>query len=501
MVSVHKINIKIATSQFLPVCAVSDAVCGNPGAIFFADGDETKWGRGLLIIIEKKQSGMRIVIAGTGEIAAYLAEVLSNESQDVIVVSDDREGLASIDSLSNVLTFYGNPASVDVLSRLKLDECKMFIALRPVDADNIVACSAAKSLGARITVAKVSDSSFTSAGNTSYFRTIGVDCIVDYEMLAAEELMALLRHPWVKTWAEFFGGKLVVAAVYVSSASPLAGVVLSSYGRVAVRDFHVVIIRRNGHTIIPGGNDRIMAGDIVYLAARGDNMDVVAAVNGGPGKPVRKVVIMGGSEIGVRMSESSRADGISFKLIEKDCGKAATLQAEARNCTVICGDGSKSAMMEYAGRCDAYVALTKVDELNILSCVTARGMGVAHQLAIVNDVEAITLAEYFGIDAVITRKQLAANHVFNLLLNASAPASRAIALTDAEIVSVTAREGAPVTQSPVRHLKIPKDITLAGLIHDGVASLIDGNTVILPGDNVMAVCRAGAIPDVQRLFG
>lgn len=444
---------------------------------------------------------MRIVIAGTGEIAAYLADVLSNESQDIIVVSEDRAGLASIDSLSNVLTHCGNPMTVETLSLLKMGECKMFISLLAKDADNLLACTVAKSLGAKITVAKVANHSFTSPENTGHFRKIGIDSVVNYETLAAEEIMALLRHPWARIWAEFFGGKLIVTALYVTAGSPLDGVVLSSYGHAAARDFHVVIIRRDGKTIIPRGNDELKAGDIAYIAVKGDKADAVAENNGRPMKPVRRVVIMGGSEIGIRMSESRGADKFSFKLIEKDERKAVELQAGIRNCTVICGDGSKTGMLEYAGKCDAYVALTKIDEVNILSCVTAREMGIEHQLAIVDDICNITLAEYFSIDAIINRKQIAANHVFNLLLNANAPASRAIALTDAEIVSVTAKPGSPITKAPVRQLKLPADITLAGLIHAGDASLIDGDTIILAGDNVVAVCKSGVIPEVQRLFG
>ena len=442
---------------------------------------------------------MRIVIVGNGEIAEHLAEILSNESQDVIVVSEDKESLASIDALCNVLTHCGNPLTVETLSAVDMPSCKMFFSMLPSDSANVVACSLAKSLGARIAMARISDYSLMSEANRARFKEIGVDVPVNYESLAASEIMSLLMRPWAKSWTEFFGGDIVVAAVRVDKGSEYNGVSLSELDGTS-RNFHVGIIMRGGSTIIPCGHDVMREGDILYVAVPKGSVRYLARIWGKPEPHIRRVVIMGGSEIGVRLSNAPGASALSIKIIEKDEAKARWIQQIARNCTVINGDGRKMGMLEYAGQADAYLALSKSDEANILACVTAAEMGIPYQAAVVNDLQNIALAELLDVNAVINRTVLAANLVFRQLLDSDTPASSAMALTDAEIVSLTARPGSPITKAPVRSLRLPSEITLMALVHDGNGALVTGDTHIAPGDRVVAACRAGFLPKVQLLF-
>lgn len=364
---------------------------------------------------------MKIIIAGHGEITEHLAEVLSNESQDVIVVSDDKDALASIDTLCNVLTHCGNPLTVETLSALDMASCKMFISMLPSDTENLIACTVAKSLGAGITVARISDYALMSSADRSHFNNIGVDVLINYESLAAAEIMSLLLHPWAKSWTEFFGGDIVVAAVCVENDSEYAGISLSELEDNGPRHSYIGIIMRDSATIIPHGDDVIQPGDILYIVTTRDALQIVARTWGEQNHAIRKVVIMGGSEIGVRLSNDIRASKMSIKVIEKDEAKARRIQRQARNCTVIHGDGSKTEIMEYVGHADAYLALSKSDEVNILSCVTATEMDIPYQVAVVNDLQNIALAEHLGINAVINRKMLAANFIFRELIDSWHP--------------------------------------------------------------------------------
>lgn len=443
---------------------------------------------------------MRIIIAGDGEITEYLAEILSDESQDVIVVSDDRDALSSIDTLCNVLTHCGNPLTVETLSKLDMPSCKMFISMLPSDTENLIACSVAKSLGAKITVSRISDYSLMATEDRSHFKEIGVDTLVNYESLAAAEIMSLLLHPWTKSWTEFFGGDIIVAAVSVEKDSIYEGVSLNDLEQGPSRPFHVGIIQRGTTTIIPHGDDIVSRGDILYVVTTKDSLQIVAQAWGNPHMAISKVVIMGGSEIGVRLSNDPRASGLNIKIIEKEEPKARWIRQHARNCTVIRGDGSKTGMLEYAGQADAYLALSKSDEVNILSCVTASEMGIPYQAAVVNDLQNIALAEHLGVNAVINRKMLAANFIFRELLDWSTDASSALALTDAEIISLTARPDSPITKARVRDLRLPSEITLLGIVHDGQAKLVTGETRVMPGDHLVAACRTGFLSKVQLLF-
>lgn len=442
---------------------------------------------------------MKIIIAGTGEVASYLAEVLANESQDVIVIGSDVNRLAEINASFNVLTHTGDPTSVTILQEMGISECKMFIALLRDDTDNMIACSMAKKLGAAMTVARVTKYHFKEPTNEEFLHHLGVDHILHYEYLAAREILTFLTHAWAKQWVALYGGRLFVVAIKISDASPMVGQSLSTF-TATKRDFHVAVIKRGIDTIIPCGSDVIQPGDILYFTVTAEHIDTLAGMSGNTDVPIRKVVIMGGSEIAVRLSNIAPQKCYTFKLIEKDEAKCRALQSETHNCTIIHGDGTKIDTLSYAGQADAFVALSKIDEVNILSCVTAREMGAGHVIANVEDIQNIPLSENFNINAIINRKLLASTYIFQLLLSLDAPASKIISLTDAEIVETTAQNGSPITKGPIATLKLPRDITLAGVIHDGRGMLVNGDTNIHPGDHTVVVCRAGAILKVKQLF-
>lgn len=444
---------------------------------------------------------MKIVIAGAGEVGSHLAKLLSGEDQDIIIVDENRERLATLDANYNLLTVVGKPTSFFSLRDAFAGSADLFIAVTPYESTNIVACGIAKSLGAKTTVARVSHYGFMDPDNTPTMRRMGVDRLIYPEYLASKEIITALEHSWVRNWFEFHDGQLILVGVRIGSNAPIAGLQLKDFTARA-GNFHVSAIRRNHETIIPRGDDCVMAGDVLYITTLPDDVPELIELCGKRQRRVRRVLVMGGGKITVRLCDMAR-DKFRFTIIEEDRDLCARLPEKCPDAEIFHGDARDAGTLHEAGieDADAFIALSKSSEANILTTLTAKELGVPKGIAEVEDIPFIPQAEALGISTVINKKLLATSTIFQLLLDADSSTSKCLALADAEVAELEVRPGAKISQAPVKDLRLDRSMTLAGLIRDGRGMLITGNTVIRPGDRVLLFCLAGSLRKVERLFG
>lgn len=443
---------------------------------------------------------MKIVIAGSGEVGSHLAKLLSSEEQDIMVVDTDAERLAKLDANYNLMTVVGNPTSFASLREARAADCDLFIAVTPYESNNIVACSIAKNLGAVTTVARIDSYDFMNPDNAAHVRHMGVDRVIYPEYLAAEEIITALRRTWVRNWFELHNGRIILAGVKLRAQAPIVGMKLKDFA-FTNRNFHVSAIKRNHETIIPRGDDRMEVGDILYFTTTRDHIDELVELTGKTRHRIRRVIIMGGSNIAIRLVNLG-AEEFKFKIIEADEARCRKLPQKCPDCEIIHGDARDTDLLADIGIADtdAFVALTDSSETNILSCLTAKEFGVKKTVADVETIQFISQAENLNIGKVVNKKLLASSTIFQLLLDSDSSTAKCLALADAEVAELEAREGSRITRSAVKDLKIPRELTLAGLIRGDEGMLITGNTVIQPGDHVLVFCLQGALHKVERLF-
>ncbi len=443
---------------------------------------------------------MKIVIAGSGEVGSHLAKLLSSEEQDIMVVDTDAERLAKLDANYNLMTVVGNPTSFAALREARAADCDLFIAVTPYESNNIVACSIAKNLGAVTTVARIDSYDFMNPDNAAHVRHMGVDRVIYPEYLAAEEIITALRRTWVRNWFELHNGRIILAGVKLRAQAPIVGMKLKDFA-FTNRNFHVSAIKRNHETIIPRGDDRMEVGDILYFTTTRDHIDELVELTGKTRHRIRRVIIMGGSNIAIRLVNLG-AEEFKFKIIEADEARCRKLPQKCPDCEIIHGDARDTDLLADIGIADtdAFVALTDSSETNILSCLTAKEFGVKKTVADVETIQFISQAENLNIGKVVNKKLLASSTIFQLLLDSDSSTAKCLALADAEVAELEAREGSRITRSAVKDLKIPRELTLAGLIRGDEGMLITGNTVIQPGDHVLVFCLQGALHKVERLF-
>ncbi|MDE5661866.1 MAG: NAD-binding protein, partial [Muribaculaceae bacterium] len=154
---------------------------------------------------------MKIVIAGAGEVGSHLAKLLSAEEQDIMLIDSDAERLAFLDANYNLMTYAGDPTSFATLREAGAARCDLFIAVTPYESNNIVACSIARNLGARKTVARIDSYDFMDPANAQMVKHMGVDRVIYPEYLAAQEIITALKRTWVRNWFELHDGQIILA--------------------------------------------------------------------------------------------------------------------------------------------------------------------------------------------------------------------------------------------------------------------------------------------------
>lgn len=443
---------------------------------------------------------MRIVIAGAGEVGQHLAKLLSSEEQDIVLVDKDAERLAKIDANYNLMTHIGSPTSFRTLAEAGARRADLFIAVTPFEEKNITACAIAKSLGSKRTVARIDNYEYLSPDNRDFFMKLGVNELIYPEYLAANEIRIALRRSWVRQWFELQEGEIILVGVKLRDNSSIVGKKLKDLTMIR-NAFHVSAITRKRETIIPGGNDEIHAGDTVYFTTTAANVEALREICGKRHDVIRKVMIMGGSRIAIRLA-AMLSDEYKIKILDNDIDRCRMLPDKCPNCDIIHGDGRDNELLLEEGieDMDAFVALTDSSETNILACLTAKESGVVKTVAEVEDIQFISEADGLNIGTVINKKLLASSKIFQILLAADSESSKFLSLADAEVAELEVKPGAKVTKAPVKDLKLSRDMTIGGLVRDGKGMLVGGNTLIQPGDRVVVFCLSGVIHKIERLF-
>ncbi|MDE6333606.1 MAG: Trk system potassium transporter TrkA [Muribaculaceae bacterium] len=443
---------------------------------------------------------MRIVIAGAGEVGSHLAKLLSYEEQDIIVIDENRERLDILDSSYNLMTVCGNPTSFITLKEAHAGQADLFIAVTPLETTNLVACSIAKSLGAITTVGRISHYGFMAPENRPAMQRMGVDKLIYPEYLAAREIITALEHSWVRNWFELHDGQIILVGVRIRDNAPLAGMQLKEFAS-ATGGFHVSAIRRNHETIIPRGNDYMLAGDVLYITATRDRISDLIKLCGKVQRKIRRVLIMGGSKIAIRLVDMS-GDRFKYTIVDNNRDVCVQLPEKCPDADIVHGDARDPEVLAEAGidRCDAFIALSPSSESNILTTLSAKEAGIKKSVAEVEDIQFIQQAEALGIGSVINKKLLATSSIFQLMLDADASTSKCLALTDAEVAELEVKPGAKITKAAVKDLNLDRNMTLAALIREGRGMLVTGTTQFRAGDKVLIFCLAGSLHKVEHLF-
>ena len=446
---------------------------------------------------------MKIVITGAYAIGTYLAQLLSRNKDDITLIDEDEERLARIGTDYDILTLKGRPTSVQTLKEAGAGRADLFIAVTPDENQNTNACILAKALGAKKTVAKVDDVDHMATDVQDFFAKLGIDSLIHPEMLAAKDIISGLKMSWVRQRLDIHDGKLIMLGIKLRETCEILNRPLREL--CGPDDpYHVVVIKRGGETIIPGGNDELKLYDLAYFMTTREYIPYIREIVGKARyADVKNVMVMGGGITAVRALKNM-PEYMNAKVFEADPKRCEELNdlLDNNKILVINGDGRDIPLLVEEGikNTQAFVALTGNAETNILACLTAKRMGVRKTVAAVENIDYVSMAQSLDIGTIINKKAIAASHIYQMMLDADVMNVHFIMTTNGDVVEFVPKEGSTVTRKPVKDLDLPKGITLGGLVRNGEGMLISGGTQIKAGDIVMVYCHDISIKRVEKLF-
>lgn len=443
---------------------------------------------------------MRIIIVGAGEVGTHLAKLLAKEHINITLMDEDPLKLKDLDANYDLMTKEGMPTSVNDLKETGVKDCDLFIAVTPYESVNMTACMIANNLGAKKTLARIDNYEYLLPANKEFFKKLGVDYLIYPELLASKEIVTSLASTWLRQNMSFCNGELILLGIKVRDNAQIVNKKFVS-GFFDHRKYRIVAIKRKNNTIIPGGADEIKADDIVYFITRPEDIEFVKDQAGKIDHKVNNVMIMGGSRI-AQKTVQNLPDSVRVKILEKDkercyvlaekCQKAMIINVDARDLEVLKNESVQDM--------DAFVAVTSNSEANILACLAAKRLGVKKTVAEVENIDYIMLAESMDIGTVINKKMIAASYIYQLTLDADVLDVRALTSADAEVVEFVAKEGAKITKSKIKDLRLPANVNIGGYVRGGQGFIVAGDTVIEPGDHVICFCVASAIRKIESYF-
>ena len=445
---------------------------------------------------------MKVIIAGASAIGSYLAKLLSRNDYDITILDEDEAGLEQLNRDYDLLTLDRKCTSPRALREAGAAKADLFIAVTADQTANLTACTMAHALGAKKTVAKVDDPEYTEQIDKAFFKEMGIDSVIYPEMLAAKDIINGLKMSWVRQRWDVHNGELVMLGIKLREGCEILNQPLKD---ISGPDdpYHIVAIKRGADTIIPGGNDSLKLYDLAYFMTTRNYIPYIRKIVGKEHyADVKNVMIMGGGNTAVR-AVKMMPEYMNVKVLEKNKNRCEELNEILDEDTlVINGDGRDMSLLVEEGirNTQAFVALTPNAETNILACLTAKRMGVRKTVAMVENVDYVSMAESLDIGTVINKKITTASYIYQMLLDTNVYNIRFLPTADADVAEFIPAEGSKITRKPVKDLGLPTGITIGGLVRDEKGMLVSGNTQIQAGDSVVIFAHKMDLKNLERLF-
>ncbi len=448
---------------------------------------------------------MKIIIAGAGEVGFHLAKLLSYESQDITLIDTHKESLIYADTHLDIRVLRGDATSVSVLKEAQVASCDLVIGVTSSETTNITLCILAKQLGSKQTIARISNTEFIEYKDTLHFDALGIDELISPEELAANEIQMLLNKSGFNDTYEFEDGALMMVGLTLPKTAPFVGKMVKEAASIFPElQFMPIAMRRKGtqFTLIPRGDTLFKEGDQVYFITTRKGVDELYKLTGKKKEDIKNVMILGGSKVGYKAARDLGSSKFNVKLIEKDKEKAIELADALPTTLIINGDGRNVELLEEESldSMDAFIAVTGNSETNIMSCLVAKSKSIKKTIALVENMDYFQLSQSIGIDTLINKKLLAANHIFKHVRKGEVVALMRLNNLNAEIMEFVVTPVSKITTKVIRDLDFPKSATIGGVVRDGKGIIPLGGFHIQEGDRVVVCCLPEDIPKIERFF-
>lgn len=445
---------------------------------------------------------MKVIIIGAGKVGFSMAELLSNENHDVVVIEQSPERQQVMEETLDIQVIGGSGSSTSVLESAGARDADMLLAVTEFDELNMVACLLAKKYGVKTTVARVRNPEYLEVKSFSLNDTMGIDLIINPERVTAQEIVQIARNPEALNVDYYADGKVQLMELEINEASPVKGKQIKELATSV--PYNIVSIARKHQMLVPGGEDTLEAGDHIHVVAQTADMKKVEKLLGFHSRRIEQVTILGGGRTGYYVAQilEEQRPPITIKIIERNRQRASQIANKLSHTLVIHGDGSDYQLLEeeHVSASDLFVAVTDDDKINLLCSVIARNLGVRKTVCQVKRTDVMPLVEQIGIDTILSPRLLTAGAILKYIRVGDIISVTVVGEERAEMLELLAQPGAMVVDKELRQINLPSGSVIGAVARENRVIIPDGRFKIRAQDRMMVFCLPKSIHKVERLF-
>lgn len=445
---------------------------------------------------------MKINIVGAGEVGFHIAQRLSEEGHDVVLIDKDPDKIERISEHLDVQAYLGSGTSPRVLRDSGIAEADLLVAATDSDEVNLISCLLARNQNQyMLKVARVRNQEFLAEKALLSADFLGIDHIINPQSAMVESIITLMKVPGAADVIDFVGGRVKLMAFRLPEDSPFIGRQLISFGELERRVLVGAIVRQN-QVVIPRGKDRLQPDDLIYVVIGNDEIGSVLQLFDIKAESLRRVLIVGAGQTGTALARALDQTDISAKIIDKDAETCAELAETLERVIVISGDGTDKDLLleENIGDADFMVAITGDEESNILMSILGKGLGAHKTITRVSKLSYIPLVSAIGIDTVISPRLAAVRAILQYIRRGKIISVAPLKGEHAEAIEAEALETSDIVNVPLSEVRFPKGAIVGAIVRGEEIIIPRGDSVILPKDRLIIFTLQQVIPKLEKLL-
>lgn len=450
---------------------------------------------------------MKIVIIGLGTIGRTILKNLSGEGHTITIIDENKDKIESLIEKYDVFGVVGNGACMSIQDEAGVADCDLAIAFTNSDELNILICLVAKNVGAKNTIARVRNPEYRQQ-IMDMRESLGISMIVNPEMETANEIYNIINLPSILKVEHFAKGRVLLAEIVAEKGSTLIGESLISLSKRLHTKVLICAVQRGNDVIIPTGNFVFEENDMIHFTSDSKTLRDFLFEIQMLEVSIKHIMIVGGGRIGYYLADALSAKKYDIKLIENDRALAEELAEDLPSVTVVHGNGTKHDLLIEEGieAMDGFVALTDIDEENMIVSMFANKMKVKKTITQIKSDELYGMLGELGIKNNISPKDVVANRVMSYIRAlANKRGSNVLTLyrlvnNQVEALEFSAKANEELYDKPLRELRLKKNCLIACIIRDSNVIIPDGNSTIQFGDNVIVVTTHKNFDDLTDIL-
>ncbi len=449
---------------------------------------------------------LKIVIIGGGKVGEAICRELG-DSCDIVLVDTDPDVIEDIFNHYDIQAVVGNGGNVDILKEAGVEDSDVFLAVTSSDELNIISCIIAQKLGSKHTIARVRNPEYNMS--VDFIKSsLGIDHMINPEEESADIISEILKFPTAQSIEVFANGKVNMVEVLVRKGAYLEGMNLIEFDKASHGKLIVCILERDNDVMIPSGDTVLMEGDIIHVTGSPEDLDKFYCKIRKFKSPIKSIMIVGGGRICHYLLRKLADRNMDIKVIEMDKEIAIEMSKDFPEAMIINADGTDQEILESEGisEYDCCIAMTGIDEENIIISLYAKYRNVKKCIAKVSRTSMLQALDQAGLDTIITPKRIIADKIVRFVRSIGASRKSEVeelytlAQDRVEALQFKVSKSSELVGKPLQEIKIKKGTLVAFILRGDELIFPGGDDIILPDDRVAIVTTQENIGDLDDIL-